>query len=120
MSRLVIVKIVVELVGDGGELFEEVVKILFAAGPAWLRKEVLDGVHASVEELDEDKDAVGRNVRGIAELLDLGLGKCPACGSAGNASVMTKQSVARPRSIALVQEDLREQFVLYAIELLER
>ena len=74
MSRwcgAVVVEVVVELVGDGGELFEEVVGVLFAAGFAGVGEEILDGLVAGVEELDEDEDAVGGEVGGVAELLDL-------------------------------------------------
>ncbi len=67
----VVVEIVVELVGDVGELLEEVVGILFAAGPAGMGEEVLDLLVARVEELDEDEDAIAWEVGGVAELLYL-------------------------------------------------
>jgi hypothetical protein len=69
----VVVEVVVELVGDGGELFEEVVGVLFAAGFAGMGEEVLNPLVARVEELDEDEDAIAGIVGGVAELLDLSL-----------------------------------------------
>lgn len=67
----VVVEVVVELVGDGGELFEQVVCVLFAAGFARMGEEVLDRLVAGVEEFDEDENAIVRKVGGLAELLDL-------------------------------------------------
>ena len=74
VTRTVVVKVVVELVGDGGELLEEVVEIVFAAGSAGLGDEFLDSFRAGVEEFDKGGDAVGGDVGGLAELLDLGVG----------------------------------------------
>ncbi len=71
----VVVEIVVELVGDGGELLEQVVGVLLAAGLAWVGVEILDGFVAGVEELDEDEDAIVGEVGGLAELLDLAFGE---------------------------------------------
>jgi hypothetical protein len=67
----VVVQVVVELVGDVGELLEEVVGVLFAARFAWVGEEILDLLVAGVEELDEDEDAIAGIVGGVAELLDL-------------------------------------------------
>jgi hypothetical protein len=67
----VVVEIVVELVGDVGELLEEVVGILFAAGFAGVSVKVLDPLVAGVEELDEDDDAIAGEVGRFAELLNL-------------------------------------------------
>ena len=75
MVGAVVVEVVVELVGDGGELLEEVVGVLFAAGLARMGVEVLDGLVAGVEELDEDEDAIVGEVGGVAELLDLTFGE---------------------------------------------
>ena len=58
VARAVVVEVVLELVGDGGELLEEIVRVLFAAGTARMGEEIVDGVGAVVEELDEDEDAV--------------------------------------------------------------
>jgi hypothetical protein len=66
--RSVVIEVVVELVGDVGELLEEVVGILFAAGPAGMSEEVLDLLVARVEELDEDEDAIAWEIGGVAEL----------------------------------------------------
>jgi hypothetical protein len=70
----VVVQIVVELVGDGGELVEKVVGVLFAAGFAGVGEEILNPLVARVEELDKDEDAVAGVVGGFAELLDLAFG----------------------------------------------
>ena len=69
----VVVEVVVELVGDGGELLEEVVGVLFAARFAGMGEEILDLLVARVEELDEDEDAIAGIVGRVAELLDLAL-----------------------------------------------
>jgi len=74
MLRAVVVEVVVEFVGDGGELVEEVVGVLFAAGFAGVGEEVLNPLIARVEELDEDEDAIAGVVGGFAELLDFALG----------------------------------------------
>jgi len=72
----VVVKVVVELVGERGELLEEVMCVLFAAGTAGDGVEILDALGAGVEELDVEENAVGGDVGGFADLLDLGLGEC--------------------------------------------
>jgi hypothetical protein len=69
--RTVVVEVVVELVGDGGELFEQVVRVLFATGFARMGEEVLDCLVAGVEKLDEDENTIVGKVGGLAELLDL-------------------------------------------------
>jgi len=71
----VVVEVVVELVGYGGELFEEVVGVFFAARFARMGEEILDGFVAGVEELDEDEDAIVGDVGGVAKLLDLSFGE---------------------------------------------
>jgi hypothetical protein len=75
VTGAVVVEVVVELVGDGGELLEEVVGVLFAAGFAGMGEEILNGLVARVEELDEDEDAIIGEVSGLAELLDLAFGQ---------------------------------------------
>jgi hypothetical protein len=67
----VVVKVVVEFVGDVGELLEEVVGVLFAAGFAGVGEEILDGFVARIEEFDEEKDAIVGEVGRFAELFDL-------------------------------------------------
>jgi hypothetical protein len=67
----VVVEVVVELVGDGGELFEQVVGVLFATGFARMGEEVQDCLVPGVEEFDEDENAIVGKVGGLAELLDL-------------------------------------------------
>src|SRR6266481_5229380 len=67
----VVVEVIVELVGDVGELTEEIVGVLFAAGFAGVSEEILDPLVALVEELDEDEDAIVGDVSRVAELLDL-------------------------------------------------
>ena len=49
--------------------------VLLAAGAAGMGVEVVDLLGAEVEELDEEKDAVGGVVAGLADLVDLGLGE---------------------------------------------
>jgi hypothetical protein len=75
VAGAVVVEIVVELVGDGGELLDEVVGVLLAAGAAGLGVEVVELLGAQVEELDEEQDAVGGDVPGFADLFDLGVGE---------------------------------------------
>ena len=71
VTGAVVVEVVVELVGDSGELLEEVVGILFAAGFAGMGEEILDGFIARIEEFDEEKDAIVGEVGRFAELFDL-------------------------------------------------
>jgi hypothetical protein len=71
----VVVEVVGELVGDGGELLDEVVGVLLAAGAAGMGVEVLNLLDAEVEELDEEEDALGGVVAGFADLLDLCVGE---------------------------------------------
>ena len=71
----VVVEVVGELVGDGGELKDEVVGVLLAAGTAGMGVEVVQLLGAQVEELDEEKDAVGGVVAVLSDLVDLGLGE---------------------------------------------
>jgi hypothetical protein len=75
VARTVVVEVVVELVGDGGELFHEIVSVLFAAGFARAGEEILDGFVTGVEEFDEDENAVAGIVGDLAELLDFALGE---------------------------------------------
>jgi hypothetical protein len=71
----VVVEVVGELVGDGGELKDEVVGVLLAAGTAGMGVEVVQLLSAEVEEVDVKKDAVCGVVAGFADLVDLGLGE---------------------------------------------
>ena len=75
MAGTVVVEVVLKLVGDGVELVEQVVRVLLASRFARVGVEVLNGLHALVEQLDEEFDALRGIVCGVAELLDLGLGE---------------------------------------------
>src|ERR1019366_1094303 len=68
----VVVEVVGEFVGDGGELHEEIVGVLFAAGAAGFGVEVLNLLGAHVEEFHEEEDAVAGDQAGVADLFDLG------------------------------------------------
>ena len=59
MAGAVVVEVVVELVGDGSELLEEIVGVLLATGLARVGEEILDGFVAGVEKFDEEENAVG-------------------------------------------------------------
>jgi hypothetical protein len=76
VARTVVVEVVVELVGDGGELLEEVVCVLFATGFARVGEEILDGFVAGIEEFDEEENAVAGIIGDLSELLDFALGEC--------------------------------------------
>jgi hypothetical protein len=75
VAGAIVVQIVVELVGDGGELLEEIVGVLLAAGLARAGEEILDGFVAGIEEFDEKEDAVAGIIGGFAELLDFAVGE---------------------------------------------
>src|SRR6185312_6761970 len=75
VPRGIVVEVVLQLVGDGGELLKEIVSILFAAGTAWMREQVMDGPGTFVKEFNEDHDAVARNIRRVAKLLYLSVRK---------------------------------------------
>jgi hypothetical protein len=75
VAGAVFVEVVGELVGDGGELKDEVVGVLLAAGSAGMGVEVVEFLGAEVEEVDEEKDAVGGIVAVLPDLVDLGLGE---------------------------------------------
>ena len=125
MVGAVVVEVVVELVGDGGELFEEVVSVLFAAGFAGVGEEILDRLVAGVEELDEDHDAIVGDVGGVAELLDLAFrqdGVVPLRGQ-GQAESEENESSERRSPIgafdSLVFEDFGEELIVDLVELFE-
>jgi hypothetical protein len=71
MVGTVVVEVVVEFVGDGGKLLEEIVCVFFATGFARVSEEILDGLVARIEELDEDQNAIAGDIGGVAKLLDL-------------------------------------------------
>ncbi len=125
MVGAVVVEVVVELVGDGGELLEEVVGVLFAAGLAGVGEEVLDGFVAGVEELDEDEDAIVGEVGGVAELLDLAFGEggvvalCACRGRVSEESEGEEETASTTGALVLVVEDLGEDLVVDLVELLE-
>jgi hypothetical protein len=75
VAGAVVVEVVGELVGDGGELKDEVVGVLLAARVAGVGVEVVQFLGAEVEKLDEEKDAVGGIVAVLADLVDLSLGE---------------------------------------------
>jgi hypothetical protein len=75
VAGAVVVEVVVEFVGDGGELLEEIVGVLPSAGFARVGEEILDRFVAGVEEFDEEENAVGGIVGGFAELLDFAVGE---------------------------------------------
>jgi len=75
VARAVVVQVVGELVGDGGELVEELAGILLAAGAAGFGVEVMEFLGAEVEEFDEEEDAVGGDVARVADLLDFLVGE---------------------------------------------
>jgi hypothetical protein len=81
----VVVQVIVQLVGDVGELLEEVVGVLFASGFAGAGEEILNCLVAGVEKFDEDEDAIVGDVGGVAELLDLAFreGTVAALGAKG-------------------------------------
>jgi len=74
VSRTVVVEVVVEFVGDAGELFEEIVEVLLTTRFAWADGQGLDGFSADVEQLDEDEDTIVGDVGGVAQLFYLSIG----------------------------------------------
>ena len=75
MALAVVFEVVVEVVGDGGELLHLVVDVFFAAGLALAGGEAVDLAGALVEEGDEGEDALWRVVGGVAEFLDFAFGE---------------------------------------------
>jgi hypothetical protein len=75
VTGAVVVQIVVELVGDGSELLEEIVGVLLAAGLTRSGEEILYGFVAGIEKLDENKNAVVGIVGDLSELLYFAVGK---------------------------------------------
>ena len=75
VAGTVVVEVVIELVCEGSELLEEIVGVLLAAGTAGFRVEILQGLDADVDELDEDHDTVIGDVSGVAEFFDLFFGE---------------------------------------------
>lgn len=71
----VVVEVIVELVGNVSELFEEIVDVLFASRLARTVSEGFDGLRALVQKLDEDEDAIAGDVGGVAKLLNFGIGE---------------------------------------------
>jgi hypothetical protein len=118
----VVIQIVVELVGYGGELLEEVVSVLFAAGFAGVGEERLYVFVAVVEKLDEDKDAIIRDIGGGAKLFDFAFGEggVGALGVQGQGESKEDQSMGEATEHAvLVVEDLSEELVVNLIESFE-
>jgi hypothetical protein len=118
----VVVEIVVELVGDGGELLEEVVSVLLAAGFAGVGEELLNGFVAVVEEFDEDQDTVVGDIGGGAKLLDFGFGEdgIAALGVQRQGESAQEERVGEATEHAvLVAEDLGEELVVNLIESFE-
>ena len=122
VAGAVIVEVVFQFVGDGSELFEEVVGVLLAAGVMRIREEVMKGADALVEKLDEDEDAVARDVSGVAELFDLGVRERVVVALGVERHVERENSEGEAESSkhsGLVVEDLVEELVLDQIELFE-
>jgi hypothetical protein len=120
MMRAVVIEVVVEFVGDGGELLEEVMGILFAAGLARMCEEVLNGFVAGVEKLDEDENSVRGEVGGVAELFDLALGESAviSLGVEGQSEGEEEKCGGEPtQHWFLVFEDFGEEFLVNLIEL---
>ena len=69
MAGAVVVEVVGELVGDRGELAEQLAGVLFAAGAARLGVEVLDLLEAEIVEFDEEEDAIAGEVARLADLV---------------------------------------------------
>jgi hypothetical protein len=125
--RAVVAQVVVELVGDGGELLEEVVGVLFAARAAGVGEEILDGLVTLVEEFDKDHYAVVGDVGGGSELVDLGVGEdvifllSVERRSEGEECRQDKSEGKREATghAVLVGEDLGEELVVDLIESFE-
>ena len=124
VAGAVVVEVVVELVGDGGELLKEVVGVLLAARLAGVGEEVLDGLVAGVEEFDEDQDAVVGDVGGVTELLDLAFGEGGVAALRVEVRREDQQDESErewsEHSSLIMQEDLGEELVVDVVELRER
>ena len=75
VMRAIVVEVVSQLVGDGGELLEEIVGVLLPAGPAWMGEERLYVFVAIVQKFNEDHDAVVGDIGRRAKLFDFGVGE---------------------------------------------
>jgi hypothetical protein len=73
VGRAVVVEIIVKLVGDVSELFEEIVDVLLPAGFARPCGKGADGLGTLVQKLDENENAVTGDVGGVPKLLDFGV-----------------------------------------------
>ncbi len=90
---------------------------------AGMSEEILNGLAALVEELDEDDDAVGGDVGRVAELLDLffgegGVGFC--AGRRGGRQSRARREDQCGTGHGLVAEDWVRISALHLIEVLER
>jgi len=122
VTGAVVVEVVVEFVGDGGELLEEVVGVLLASGFARMSEEVLDGFGADVEEFDKDENAIVGVVGGCAELFDLAFGESAVVGLSvkGQSKSKEEKDEGDPAEHRfLVFHDFGEEFFVDLIELLE-
>lgn len=123
MVWAVVIQVVVEFVCNGGELFEEVVGVLFAAGLSGVGVQGSDGVAAGVEEFDEDQDAVVGDIGGGAQLLDLGFREGGIVSLSGVYRGGDGQQEEREQKATnhadLVNEDLGEELVVDLVEPLE-
>jgi hypothetical protein len=122
MAGAIVVKVVIEFVGDGCELLHEIVGVLFASRFAGMSVEVLYFLVACVEELDKDEDAVVWKIGGLAQLLDLAFGECAisTLRTDGQSKREDQECEREPTEHwFLVFEDLSEEFVVNLVELFE-
>jgi hypothetical protein len=75
VAGTVVCQVVVEFIGDRGELLQQVVGVLFPAGATWLRIHILDALHARVQKFDEQQDGLGGYVAGLPHLLNFFVGE---------------------------------------------
>ena len=123
VASAVIVEVVLKLVRDGGELFKEIVRVLFAARTARFGEEVMDGDGAIIEETDEGQDTITGSVSRFAKLLDLGIGEgmiAALCVERRVESEKDEGETCASQHSSLLVENLIEELVLDLIELFER
>ncbi len=71
MLALILVKIVIELIGDSRKLIEQIVHVLVEARPPRLRQQIGNLLLARIENLHIRHHALIRDVRRIAQSLNL-------------------------------------------------
>ena len=113
----VVVEVVVELVGDGGELLHQVVGVLFAARSAWMGVEIEDRLVAGVEELDEDHDAIIGDIGRLAELFDLSIDAADLKGAYSSALLKARSLlVSVYEKLAITNPKLNLSFVYFVVK----